>query len=308
MTGSAVLPPVITATGTLSKFQQTIGAPSSLKTFTLSAKNLSADVTVTPPAGYEVSVNGSTWYTTATPMVITRIVDSIPIKTISVRLNATTAGTYGGNITIGSANVTTVNVAVTGETMNVPVITTSNLLLPFSQTVGKPTDAQTFTLTVTNLISTVTITPPAGYDISVDTGKTWYTAASVPALAAGSGNMLSRSVMVRLNASAAGIYEGNIVVQTSNAAAVNVSAIGVSYSEYTINPNPARSYVNISHTKLFTQANIRIYNLNGHLVGTYRSKRATNYTTIDISALPNGMYFVEVERLSDKVLLRFIKQ
>jgi pectin methylesterase-like acyl-CoA thioesterase len=308
VTGSTVLAPVITATGTLAKFQQTVGSPSSVKTYTLSAKNVSADVTVTPPAGYEVSVNGATWYATASPLVITRVTDSIPATTISVRLNAATTGAYAGNITMSSANVTTVNVTVTGETMNVPVITTSSLLQPFSQTVGKPTDAQTFTLTVANLVSTVTITPPNGYEISVDTGKTWYTAASVPALSAGSGNLLSRPVMVRLNASAAGIYEGNIVVQTSSAAAVNVSAIGVTYSEYTISPNPARSYVNIFHTKLFTQANIRIYNLNGRLIGIYRSKRATNYTAIDISALPNGMYFVEVERLSDKALLRFIKQ
>jgi pectin methylesterase-like acyl-CoA thioesterase len=308
VTGSAVLAPVITATGTLAKFQQTVGAPSSLKTFTLSAKNLSADVTVTPPAGYEVSVNGSTWYTTATPLVITRVADSIPTTTISVRLNATAAGTYAGNITIGSANVTTVNVAVTGETMNVPVITTSNLLLPFSQTVGKPTDAQIVTLTVTNLITTVTITPPAGYDISVDTGKTWYTAASVPALAASSGNTLSRSVRVRLNASAAGLYEGNIVVQCIGAPAVNVSVIGIAYSEYTVSPNPANSYVNIFHTKLYTPAAIRIYNMNGRLLGLYYSKPATNYTTINISGLPNGMYFVELERLGSKSMLRFIKQ
>jgi hypothetical protein len=217
-------------------------------------------------------------------------------------------GTYAGNITNSSANATTVNVAVTGEAMNVAVITTSNLLQPFSQTVGKPTDAQTFTLAVTNIVNTVTITPPAGYELSVDTGKTWYSAASVPALARNASNALSRSVMVRLNASTAGIYEGNIAVQTSGAAAGNVSLTGTAYSEYTINPNPARNYINVFHTKLFTVAAIRIYNLKGHLIGLYYSKPATNYTTINISGLPNGMYFVEVARLSERALLKFIKQ
>jgi protein gp37 len=273
----------------------------------LVAKYLSANVTVTPPAGYEVSVNGNSWYGNASPLVIARSGDSIAAVTISVRLNATAAGTYAGNITHSSANATTVNVAVTGETMNVPVITTSRLFQPFSQTIGKPANAQAFTLTGANLVSTTAITPPAGYEISIDTGKTWYTAATVPSLSVGTGNTLSRSVMVRLNASAAGPYEGNITVQTSGAAAVNVSLTGTAYSEFTINPNPANNYVNIFHGKLYTVAIIRIYNLKGHLMGTYYGKPVTNYTTINISALPNGMYFVELERFSEKVLLRFIK-
>jgi hypothetical protein len=43
-------------------------------------------------------------------------------------------------------------------------------------------------------------------------------------------------------------------------------------------------------------------------MGAWRTKRATSYTTINISNLPNGMYFAEVQRLNEKVLLRFIKQ
>jgi hypothetical protein len=162
-------------------------------------------------------------------------------------------------------------------------------------------------LTVTNVAAAITITPPPDYELSTDTGKTWYTAASVPTLPALAGSTMSRSVMVRLNALAAGIYEGNIVVQTGGATTVNIPVTGSAYSEYTINPNPASNYVNIFHARLFTPAAIRIYNMNGRLVGTYRSRSATNYTSINISDLPNGMYFVEVERFNEKVLLRFIK-
>lgn len=115
-------------------------------------------------------------------------------------------------------------------------------------------------------------------------------------------------VRVRLNAANTGVYEGNITVQTSGVAAVNVPVTGIAYGVYTINPNPAGNYVNVYHANLFTVAVIRLYNLNGHLFGTYYSKPASNYTTINISALPNGMYFVELERLKEKVLLKFIKQ
>jgi pectin methylesterase-like acyl-CoA thioesterase len=225
-------------------------------------------------------------------------------------INATTggSGTTAVPYTAAATGVTQFGAFVVSNAPPVPAIATSGVLNPFSQTEGKPTDAQTFKVTVANVAGAVTITPPAGYELSVDTGKTWYSAASVPSLAVGTSTTFNRSVMVRLNASGAGLYEGNITVQSSGATPVNVLVTGTAYSVYTINPNPARNYVNIFHTKLYTQANIRIYNMNGRLVGTYRSKRATNYTSINISAMPNGMYFVEVERLDEKVLLKFIKQ
>jgi hypothetical protein len=231
----------------------------------------------------------------------------VTATTIRVRLNATTAGTFAGDIAHAGTGAVTQNVAVTGTAVVLtPVIAAGSVLKSFSQTVGKPTDAQTVTVGVTNLLGAVTITPPAGYEISVDTGKTWYNATSVPVLAGNAGNALSRSLMVRLNALATGTYDGNVVIQ-ANSVAVSVSVAGTAYSEYTINPNPADNYVNIFHGKLYTVAIIRIYNLKGHLMGSYYGKPVTNYTTINISSLPKGMYFAELERFSEKVLLKFIK-
>jgi hypothetical protein len=189
-----------------------------------------------------------------------------------------------------------------------PVITAGSVLNTFSQTVGKPSDAQTFTLNVKDVVSPVTITSPAGYEISIDTGKTWYAASAVPALSPDANNAVTRGVMIRLNATAAGAYDGRVTIEASGSPALEVSLSGYAYSEYTVNPNPAGNYVNIFHAKLYTQAIIRIYNLNGHLMGAWRTKRATSYTTINISNLPNGMYFAEVQRLNEKVMLRFIKQ
>ncbi len=301
--------PAIVTAGTLNAFSQTAGMPSAEQTYSVSGNDLAANIIITPPAGYQVSNNGTTWYGNASPLTLTPVNGVVAPTTIQVRLNATAAGTSAGNITHESTGATTQNVAVTGTTVtNIPVVTTSGVLNSFSQTVGKPTDAQTFKLSVTNVSGAVTITPPAGYEISADTGKTWYTAAQVPALTVATGGTLARSLMIRLNASAAGSYDGNVVIQNNGAADLNVLVTGIAYGAYTINPNPAGSYVNIFHTKLYTPAHIRIYNISGRLMGTWLSKPATNFTTINISGLPNGMYFVELERLSDKVLLRFIKQ
>ena len=304
--GDAVKPTIVT-TGTLNAFSQTVGSPSSVQTYTVSGSNLTSNITVTPPAGYQVSTDGTTWYSNTAPLTLASNNGSVTATTVRVRLNATTAATYAGDITQAGTDAETKNVAVTGTAVVLtPVVAAGNVLKNFSQTVGKPTDAQTVTVAVTNLIGAVSITPPEGYEVSVDTGKTWYNASSVPVLAGNAGNTLSRSLMVRLNASASGIFDGAVVIK-ANSVTVNVSVAGTAYSEYTINPNPADNYVNIFHGKLYTVAIIRIYNLKGHLMGSYYGKPVTNYTTINISTLPKGMYFVEVERFSEKVLLRFIK-
>jgi hypothetical protein len=202
------------------------------------------------------------------------------------------------------------NVVVKGSSVRdaYPVITVGGVLSTFSQTVGKPSDAQSFTLNVKDVVNAVKLTSPAGYEISLDTGKTWYAASAVPAITPGANNTVTKSVMIRLNASTAGTYDGRVVIATNGTPDLDLLVSGFAYSEYTINPNPANSYVNIFHEKLYTQAIIRIYNLNGHLMGVWRTKRATSYSTINISNLSNGMYFVEIERLNEKVLLRFIKQ
>ncbi|MBO9198790.1 MULTISPECIES: pectinesterase family protein [Niastella] len=308
--GNAVPVSTIVTTGALNAFAQIIGSPSATQTYTVSGNNLTGNITITPPPNYQVSIDGTIWYSNTSPLVLTPAGGKVANTIIQVRLNAAAAGTYSGNITNTSTGATTQNVAVTGITnaLIANVNISKVILEPFSQTLGKPTDAQTFQLTVTNIGAPLTITPPEGYEISADSGKTWYTAASVPSITAGIGNALSKVVMVRLNATAAGTYDGNIVIQTNNTTPVNVAVTGNAYNPYTINPNPAENYVNVYHPKLYTVAAIRIYNMNGRVVGLFYSKPTANYTTINISNLPNGMYFIEVARLNEKVLLKFIKQ
>ena len=106
------------ALGTFAQYQTGASAP---QTYSVSATNLTANLTITPPAGYEVSANGGTnWYTNTAPLVLTPAANTVAATTISVRLNAATAGTYAGNITHVSTAATSQNVAVTGTKVNTP--------------------------------------------------------------------------------------------------------------------------------------------------------------------------------------------
>ena len=109
----------LAAPASLGAFVQYQTGTSAVQSYSVSGVNLTANVTVTPPAGYEVSANGGTnWYTAATPLVLTPTSNVLAAITISVRLNAAAAGTYAGNITHASAGATPVTVAVTGIKTN----------------------------------------------------------------------------------------------------------------------------------------------------------------------------------------------
>ncbi|MCB2379876.1 T9SS type A sorting domain-containing protein [Hymenobacter sp. BT635] len=111
--------PTIGTTGSLGTFAQYANGPSAARTYLLTGENLTVNVTVTPPAGYEISPNGGTnWYTPTTPLVLTATNNAIPNTTISVRLNAAAAGTYAGNITHSSTGAATVAVPVSGTKVN----------------------------------------------------------------------------------------------------------------------------------------------------------------------------------------------
>ena len=94
---------VITLTGTLGAVNTTYGTASPTPTsFTVSGVNLTGapgDLTVTPPAGFEVSLSSGSGYSTS--LSVPYSTSTLAGTTVYVRLAATTAlGTYTGNIIV----------------------------------------------------------------------------------------------------------------------------------------------------------------------------------------------------------------
>ncbi len=114
--------PTINVAANLSAFYQTLGSPSATQTYTVSGTDLQSNVTLTPPTGFEISNNGTNWYTNSTPLVLTQTGGILASTTITVRLNASSANTYSGNIVHTSTNATNYNLAVTGTAVVAPAI------------------------------------------------------------------------------------------------------------------------------------------------------------------------------------------
>jgi hypothetical protein len=181
-TGNVATPTLVANPTTLPDFGSVNnGANSTAQTYTLTGSDLANDVTVTAPAHFQVSKDGTTFSGNITYTVA----ELATPKTVSVRFSPTsgTNGTKTGNVEhSGFANT---NVAVSGtETGNLPTLVANPTSLTFgSVNNGANSTAQTYTLTGANLANDVTVTAPAHFQVSKDgttfSGNITYTVAEL---------------------------------------------------------------------------------------------------------------------------------
>jgi autotransporter-associated beta strand protein len=143
----------VTATGSpLTALTTTYGTPSSEASFTVSGANLLAGITVTPPAGYEVSTTSGSGYTGGGVAITVGSAPTVSSATVYVRLAANTpvSGTYNAqNIGLSSSGATaTVATASTGNG-----VTAKNLTISSATAQNKMYDGTT-TATVTGSLQT----------------------------------------------------------------------------------------------------------------------------------------------------------
>ncbi|WP_460985632.1 ExeM/NucH family extracellular endonuclease [Spirosoma fluminis] len=160
--GAAFSTPTLTANPTtLSNFTATQGTASTLQTYSLTGSDLTADVSVAAPAGYEISQDGTTF---ANSLTLTRTAGSVN-ATITTRLSATAAlGVVNGTVTNISGSAST-DVAVSG-TVNALVIPSGNLATwTFEGSVNTPASVSANATAGNATFTGVTnITFPAGYN------------------------------------------------------------------------------------------------------------------------------------------------
>lgn len=107
--------PIITVIGTPSSVSTTYGTPSSPTSFMVSGANMAAGIQVTPPAGFEVSIDGINFAGTVT----INGTGTIPPTKIYIRLKQTTSvGTYSGNIVLSTTGAADVNVVMPASTVS----------------------------------------------------------------------------------------------------------------------------------------------------------------------------------------------
>ena len=118
--------PIITYSGSLTSVNTTYGtASSSPVSFSVSGNNLTNDISIIAPSGYEIAVGSGTY---ASSQTLTQTNGDVANTTINVRLAANTAaGTYSGNIALTSTGASSVNVTTVSSTVSQKTLTISGL-------------------------------------------------------------------------------------------------------------------------------------------------------------------------------------
>lgn len=207
--------PAIFATGTFTEFSTFTGTPSASQSYSLSGANLSANINITAPAGFQVSVDDINFASTAAVLGTFN-------GPIYVRLSGASAGTFTGNIAHTSTGANPVNLAVSGTVSNpTPTITLTGTLNNFSTTPGTPSAAQSYSVEGIYLAGNIVITPPAGYEISLTQAEGYVSSLQ---LSPASGTVAPTLIYVRLTGATAGAFSGEIT-HVSTGATTQIRAV-----------------------------------------------------------------------------------
>ena len=184
------------------------------QTFSYTSANPVGSLTLTAPAGYEISSSASyDYHTTMTPVFF-----GVGFtNTVYVRLkNPQTAGTFSGNVTVAMPGATTQSVAVTATVTNPAqlVLASASSLSLFTSNPGAPSTTQTISVNGTGLTSTLDVQGYTNFDVSLSPTTGFGAIVSINPTG---GTVAPTVVYVRYNRATAGLDAGSLTVGSTGA-------------------------------------------------------------------------------------------
>jgi len=313
VTGTTVeLIPEITITGTLEPFIQNISTPSASQNYRVSGINLKDSITVSAPAGYEVSPDNTEW---ATSFRIGAIDRSITNAFVYVRQFASELGNITDSVSHSSPDASEVNLAVTGEVISDPGINVAGELTEFIQSLGTPSPSQAYTLSGSSLTSSIEISLPEGFEVSID-DNIWLNSLTLVPL---EGTVETMTIFVRLNVTSTGTYSGNIVHASAGVEDVAKAVSGTADDTvlalfdaedliFNIYPNPSSDKITIKRINELAEGKVSLYSLQGTLIRNYALQSGSSELELDVSNLQSGVYIVGYEGDGKVITQRLIKR
>ncbi|MFZ4400699.1 MAG: T9SS type A sorting domain-containing protein [Bacteroidales bacterium] len=162
VSGTVTSAPIINVSGSLTAFANTaINTTSAEQSYTIEGSNLTANILIAPPSGFEISTSTGVGFTATNPITLIHTAGTVTPTIIYVRFAPTLLQAYSGNITHTSGALLT-NLAVSGTGV---VAEPSNHATSFVVSTGIPSH------TVVNLSWTDAVggTAPDGYLIKGST-------------------------------------------------------------------------------------------------------------------------------------------
>jgi hypothetical protein len=113
----------IVYSGNLTAFSKCGSSPSANQSFTVLGCNLTANISISAPTGFEISTNASTGF--GSSLALTQTGGTVASTTIFIRMTAAATGSPSGNISLTSTGATTIDRAVSGTAASLSTGTAS---------------------------------------------------------------------------------------------------------------------------------------------------------------------------------------
>ncbi len=234
--------PAIQTTGTLTAFSTPAGEPSAEQSYAVSATNLTEDLLVTAPEGFELSVTSGGPYTDT--LSLAPADGAVPATPVYVRFYRVAMGASSGAITHTSAGAYPMEMPVSGTAYG-PQISITGSLVYFTAAGGSPSPVQSYHVSGSHLEGDVAVTAPAGFEISTTADSGFGGSLT---LTPSAGTLDATRVYARLNRAVAGSSSGSILHESSGAETIAVAVTGAAYTWRAYNDcsvsgvaNPART-------------------------------------------------------------------
>ncbi len=239
------VPEISVSTNTLSSFGSIqAGTTSGNKTYTVSGNDLTGNITITAPSGFQISRSSSSGFGNTISLVPNS--GTVATTTIYVRFNPASPVAYSGDISHSSSGAETKNVAVTGTGLGAPEISVStNMLSSFGPIqAGSTSENKTYTVSGNDLTGNITITAPSGFQISKSSNSGF---TSTLSLTPTSETVTNTTIYVRFSPTSPISYSGNISHTSEGAESKNVavSGTGLGAPEISVSTNTLSSFGSI---------------------------------------------------------------
>lgn len=224
VSSSAPIPQISATPNVLSGFLQVLGTPSDAQSLSVSGQNLVADVILTAPTGYEVSLTSGAGY--GTTVTLNPTFGALTSTTVFVRLNHNVIGPVIGDLLVESTGASNVLVPLSGSVtapLQPALAVSPTSLNAFTQNLGFPSAPQTFTVGGENLIGNVSVVATSNFFISTSaTGPFTQSISLTP----NSGFLDQTLLFVHLNANAPGNSNGTLTISTDGVSPIVIELTG----------------------------------------------------------------------------------
>lgn len=235
---NAAGPTLIVNPTSLAFGNQNINTTSTQQSFDVTGLNLTNNVVLSVPAGYQFSTTSGGPYTSSN--ITLTPAQAAATTTIYVVFKPTVATSYPASITMTSTGVTTPpSVALTGTGIVPPptIVTSVGSLTAFGNVdVNTTSSQQSYTVSGSNLTANLVVTAPTNFGISTTSGGPYTSSLS---FTPSSGTVATQTIYVVYQPTANGTQSGNITNASTGATTQNVAVSGTGVTQCTAPLNQA---------------------------------------------------------------------